>query len=297
MRYITPLFAVVVALASAVHAQPTDNVQAKGMTGEAPSSHIWGRGQLVFPGKYYYRGYVQERDGFIAQPAFRLGVDFLKDADGPIRQFGALVGMRSSFHSEQTLATGNGPSSWYESDLIAGVNATLFDQLKTELIFATITSPNGAFDTIQEIDLNLRYNDAPHWDKPWAIKPYLNIKTEIDGSAAGGPTGTLMQIGANPGFNPLGRGSLPMRLSMPVEVGLSLDDYYFLRSPRGGSDDTFGYAKVGASLRFPLAFISPAYGKWAATVGADYIFLGDNLERFAGRDGDFIPRLSFHFKF
>lgn len=271
---------------------------------EAPAPpRAWVLGQVEVPTRYYYRGYVQERNGAIIQPAVKVGLDVFRSEEGPIQRISPLVGIRSSFHSRKTGASGSGPSNWYEADLVGGVQVQMFERLEAELAYVAITSPNGAFNTIEEINLDLRYFDEGLWPNEglwpagFAINPYANFKFEINGSALGGPQGTLLQLGVEPGFWLFEREPLPLRLSFPVETGISLDNYYFLPQPFAGADSTFGYVKAGVSATMPLFFVPPDYGQWLMTVGADYINLGDNLETFAGRRDDVIGRLTLRVRF
>lgn len=293
MRQLAILLLVVLGTALPVSAQNEEQPP------ERPSAdRMWVLGQIVVPGRYYYRGFVQERDGFIVQPAFRIGADLYEKEDAALSRVAGLVGFRASFHEEKTLADDNGNESWYEADLLAGVQFELFERLEADLLYASVTSPNGAFDTIEEINLNMTFDDAGLWPGSFAVQPLVNIKTEIGTSAFTAPRGTLLQLGMEPGFNPFESRTLPLRVSFPVEVGISLDNYYFLPEPLAGEDDTFGYAQVGASLTMPLFFISPDYGQWAMQVGVDYIYLGDNLKTFnQGRQDDWIPRLAILMRF
>ncbi len=260
---------------------------------------LWVRGELNIPGRYYYRGFKQERHGLIVQPALRFGADLWWPEEGPVNRVSALIGVRGSFHSRHTGAADTGPASWYEADLFGGIQVQMFDRLKAELLYADISSPNGAFDHIEEINLNANYDDAGLWPGSFALYPWGAIKTEIGGtSAAGGPKGTLLQLGMEPGFNPFESQTLPLRVSFPMEVGISLDNYYYLPEPYAGHDDTLGYGKVGVAVSMPLFFVPKDYGQWLVTVGVDYIQLGDNLETFnLGRDHDFIPRITFRMQY
>ena len=255
---------------------------------------------IEFASAYYYRGFVQETEGLIAQPAFRAELDLFRaedDADAVLRRISAVAGVRNSLHSEQTGADGAGPAVWYEADLAAGFAFRFLDRWRAEALYVAITSPNGAFPTIREIDLALAYDDAGLWPGDFAIQPYARLAYELDGSAAVGDEGVLLQFGIEPGFGLIRSRDFPLRLSFPVLAGFSLDDYYVL--PFGPpDDDAFGYVKTGVTLTAPLTFIPPGYGRWAVRVGADVIFLGGNMETFnRGEDSDIIARIGLGVKY
>jgi hypothetical protein len=103
-----------------------------------------------------------------------------------------------------------------------------------------------------------------------------------DGQAdAGRDKGVYAEIGIAPGYTFLLESRYPLAVSIPLAVGLSLNDYYEFGT---GSDDTFGYFSGGVTLSVPLAFIPPEFGKWGVKGGVTLLYLGDNLK--AVNDGD-----------
>ncbi|HEX7009125.1 MAG TPA: hypothetical protein VF184_04030, partial [Phycisphaeraceae bacterium] len=237
----------------------------------------------------------QEDQGFIAQPAFKGSLAVYR-GQGPLQQVSLVAGIRNSLHSERTGAKEPGPDIWYEADIVAGVSWDLLDRWNVETTYVAITSPNGAWDTIEEVDTTIRFNDAGLWDGDFAIQPFAKIACEFDGSAGMGREGVLLQLGVEPGFGLIDNPRFPVRLSFPIEAGLSLDDYYVL--PTGGDDDTLGYLSSGVSLTMPLMFVPEDYGRWGVVVGADLLYLGDNMAAFNhGDDLEVIGRLTIGAKF
>src|ERR1041385_8017506 len=88
----------------------------------APDRAWWIAGQLEFTTAYYYRGFFQENQGLIAQPAMKLGYD-VYHGDGWLTRVSPLVGWRASLHSNETAAQED-PRWVYELDALAGSQFT-----------------------------------------------------------------------------------------------------------------------------------------------------------------------------
>ena len=273
-----------------------------GLVGPPGGSRVHFKGKVDYVTKYYFRGFFQEDDGLIIQPAARVFLDVYR-GEGWVDRVSLLAGMRNSLHEAKTRSTGSGPSIWYESDIVAGVNMTLFDRWEAEFTHVTITDPNGGFSpfgTIQEVDLSLSYDDEGLWgDTGFSVQPYVKSAIEYDGSAAGGEESIMLELGMKPGVKMLLGGKLPVRLSFPVTATLTPDEYYALPFPAPEDDDsTFGYLSTGMFATVPLVFIPPEYGRWGVTGGAEVHYLGDNMERFNGGDEtEMIGRISVGVKF
>jgi hypothetical protein len=242
-------------------------------------------GGVDFPTQYIFRGIKQEDSGFIAQPWAT--VDFsLYKGDAPLNGINLYFNTWNSLHSEQTGSTDGGAEIWYESDFTMGLNFGLFDNFTAGVAYVAYTSPNDAFNTVQEIDLSLAYNDAAFWESvglPFGgLQPSMLVAFEFDNQADGGSDkGTYLQIGIKPGFTLIQSETMPVTLSFPTLVGLSLDkDYY----ESGRTSSTFGYFSTGAVLSMPLAFIPSDYGAWSAYAGCHLMTLGESADDF--NDGD-----------
>lgn len=262
-----------------------------------PDKRIHGTFVLEFLTAYYYRGFLQENHGVIAQPALRLDVDVWRGDDTDWLQNISLIGaVRGSFHEEQTWSDGTGADIWYELDAVGGFGFRFLDRWTFETKYVSISSPNDAWDTINEIDIDLAFDDAGLWPGDFAVKPHMLIAYEFDGSAAGQQEGTLMELSIEPGMTVVQSRTIPVRLSFPMKVGLSLDDYYVL--PWGGEDETFGFFKAGVSLTVPLTFVPPDLGQWAIIGGVDWIFLGDNTQMLnMNDDTDVVGRIGLGARF
>jgi hypothetical protein len=231
---------------------------------------------VEFPTHYFFRGILQEDEGFIAQPFLEATVKAY-EGSAPLNSVSATIGIWNSFHGGPTGADGpnQDPRSWYEADLYGGLTFGLFDDFQFGVLYTAYTSPNGRFNTVHEIALRLAYDDSELLG-PFALAPSFLVAFELDGQAdAGLDEGVYIQLGIQPGFKLLEETSYPISVTFPVTLGLSADDYYEFGT---GNDDTFGYLDVGLMFGVPLAFIPAAYGAWEIHAGVHFFFLGDNNE-------------------
>lgn len=228
---------------------------------------------------YFYHGIRQEDDGLIVQPAARATVTLFEREDFKID---GILGTWNSFHGEKTAATTTGDFTnyWYESDLYGGLAITK-DKFTLTSTFIILTSPSDAYETVQELDFNLSYDDSELLGK-FALHPYALLAVEVGADASDGANsnpGTYLELGITPGFS-FDVDKTPVAISFPVSVGLSLSDYF---QDSSGNDETIGFAQVGikASLPLPLA---DRYGRWSLNAGISALFLGDNTASFNGGD-------------
>jgi hypothetical protein len=236
-----------------------------------------------FPTDYYFRGIIQETKGYIIQP---YGDLTFKLWDG-VPAFGNLaltIGTWNSLHGGPTGVDGPNadPKIWYESDFYTKVGWTMFEDFSAGIIYTAYMSPNDFFTTTQELAFGLGFNDSKLLG-PFALNPSLLLAFEVKGQAdAGDHKGVYLQMGIAPSytFNP--KSPYPVTLSIPLLVGLSLDDYYEFGT---GNDTTFGYFQGGVGLAVPLAFIPASFGSWQLKTGVNVLHLGGNL-RDVNKDRD-----------
>src|ERR1700755_373592 len=71
-----------------------------------------------FTTAYFFRGILQERDGFILEPYGGLRFNPYnadENSTDPVKSFSLFAGSWNSIHSEKTLSDGSGPGNWFES--------------------------------------------------------------------------------------------------------------------------------------------------------------------------------------
>jgi hypothetical protein len=231
-----------------------------------------------FTTAYFFRGIMTERDGFIWQPYGEMAIN-LFTGDGLLSSVDLGMGIWFSFQSEQTGATGDGPENLYETDYYPSISASLSNGLSASVTYILYTSPNGAFSTVQQIDLGLAYDDSELLG-PFAIGPTATFSFEVDNqSDAGSRKGGFMEFAGAPSidlsFPGDDAGDYPLTMSFPLSVGLSLYDYYEF----DGRNQTFGFFGFGANGGVPLAFIPDDFGEWTVNAGINVLVLSQTLKQ------------------
>lgn len=223
---------------------------------------------------YFFRGIVQETDGFIGQP-FLEGGFTLYEGDGGITSASVTGGVWNSMHSGPTGLDGdNGdPELWYEADFYASLALGLQGDMETSVTYTAYMSPNSVFSTVKEVAVGFSHGGL-------MMSPSATIAFETNGQADGGSNeGVYLELGAEAPI-PLAADS-PVSLSVPMTVGLSLNDYY--EHPVTGEDSRFGFFDFGVIASVPLGVPSD-YGSWSVSGGVKFLVLGDTLEAFNGED-------------
>jgi len=206
----------------------------------AEGSRFSAAAQLDMTNAYYFRGILQENDGFIAQPWGEVYANLYSSDTGLIRDVTVGVGVWLSIHSKETLAA-NGPHSIYEADYYPLVSMDLAGGFNLLTIYYFYDSPNGAWDeAVQELNFKLSYDDS----ESLGLSPWLNLAIETHSTSFGPKSGTGLQFGIAPTVFEADAFSV----TATAEMGLSLGDYY-----EGiGKEQTFGYANFGAGVAIPL---------------------------------------------
>ena len=231
-----------------------------------------------FSHAYFFRGIVQERSGFIAQPYMDMTFSLFEGTEG-LNSVTFTIGQWNSLH---TGPSGNdGPATnvgaWYESDFYAGF-AFGIDNWDFGLTYTAYLSPNATFGTVKEVALSLAVDDSVVLGG-FTLSPHVLMAIEVGGQADGGAgEGVYFELGVEPGLS-LDR--IPVSLSFPVAVGVSLSDYY---EGTSGNDDTLGYVALGLVASMPLR-IPESYGTWEISGGVHLLSLRDVLTAFNGGDG------------
>ncbi|MEM1109934.1 MAG: hypothetical protein AAGH99_14715 [Planctomycetota bacterium] len=243
-------------MATSIHAQDAPPAVNNGLL-------TWAAGG-DFVSQYYFRGFEQEDTGLIFQP--------FVEVSGPLGDSGIdfTLGTWQSIHSEGTGAVDGGPSNWYESDLYAGLAYAINDEIGVSATFTGFYSPNNAFADIEEIAFGLDYDDSAILGD-WAVSPYALFAFET--RDAGGSEDIYLELGGELGAPFIESESLPVELSFPFALGLSIDDFY---TDEDGDNEFFGFLLIGAAAGMPLDFIPSDYGTWSASAGLDILFLNDD---------------------
>ena len=232
--------------------------------------------------QYWFRGIAQENQGIILQPYAEIGFDLYSDDDLSVNLF---TGVWNSFHASGGFSGGSsvsGGTGWYESDIYAGIGFASGD-FEGAITYIDYFGPSGGGSFATELALSVGYDDSGLWSQNgmegFTLAPTAVLAFELSGAADGASEGIYLELGIEPNLdNLVDSADLPVSVSFPITLGMSLDDYY----EAAGSDDFFGYLQIGAVASTPLTnYIGSEYGEWSAHAGVYLILLGDNAETLA----------------
>jgi len=229
-----------------------------------------------FTTAYMFRGIMNERDGLIWQPSIDLSFNVFEADEGVVQSVDLGIGTWLSVHSEDTFASGSGPDALYEADYYPSLSISWAGGVTSAVTYYFYTSPNGAFRTVEEIVVDLSYDDSELLGA-FAMYPTASFAFETQRSSFGGSgKGAVFELGLEPGTEVSISEDYPIAITVPIALALSMDDYY----KNGPENDTFGYAMIGLHAGIPLAFVPPRYGDWSITNGFDVYFLSDTVHEY-----------------
>ena len=233
---------------------------------------------LDFVSAYMFRGLFQEDSGVIVPPYVDVGVTAYS-GDGALKSVTINGGIWNSLHSGPSGSGNDDPdrNAWYEADFYGSVTFQL-GKWKPGALFTSYTSPNDAFNTVNELAAVLAYDDS---GSAVPLNPKVILAQELKGHADGfGGKGTYLELGVRPVFPLAPHDKYPLTLAVPAKMGLSLKNYY----ESADSDDGFGYFDLGGILSVPLAFMN---GKttWEIHGGVDILWLNGTTKALNGGDG------------
>jgi len=235
-----------------------------------------------FTTAYFFRGILQERDGFIYQPYAEMAIN-LFEGERVLTSIDLGMGVWFSLQTEKTLASGSGPSNLYETDYYPSLSLGWEYGLTTSLAYVVYTGPNGSFNTIQQLDFGIAWDDSEVFDSPVSFGPSVTFSFELDNTSFGDKEGGYFELAAAPSIEleiSEAAADYPITLAAPLALGLSMYDYYETAT----QDQTFGFFSFGANAGVPLAFIPSDFGSWSASLGINVLVLSDTLEEV--NDGD-----------
>ncbi|MCW5777717.1 MAG: hypothetical protein KIS87_14875, partial [Phycisphaeraceae bacterium] len=234
---------------------------------------------IDFSNRYFFRGIVQERSGFIVQPWAMLELDLAQSSAGSLY---AVLGTWHSYHDKATGATSTDGvvRKWYEADLYAGLGA-MAGRWNATAVYMLYTSPSEAFETVQDVTISVALDDEGITPL-LALYPSLTLAVETGANgadSADGGRGVYLEVGVEPlvRLDDVFTGTEPgIEISFPVALGLSLSDYY---EDADGSDATFGFVSISAQVTIPLGLIARS-ARCALRLGVEGLFLGDHARTY-----------------
>jgi hypothetical protein len=240
---------------------------------EAEESRFSGIIQADFTNAYFFRGIMQERDSFIAEPWGELYYSVFQRDEGFIRDITIGAGVWASFHTEETGATQN-PKSLYETDWYPLISVEFPHGFSLTTIYYFYTSPNDAFEHVEELNFKLAWDDSECL-KCWSLQPWINLAVETHKTSFGVNKGEGIQFGIEPTLFTIPIDRYPVTVTAPVEVGFAIDDYYERETT--GHESPWGYALYGLKASVPLSFMPEAAGSWTFSMAGKGISLSHTL--------------------
>jgi len=253
--------------------------------------------------EYWFRGIFQEDQGFIFQPGVTVSASLVEEENWNFSIYG---GNWNSLHGD-----GDGSSEanrWYESDWFFGGTLGIYD-FYVDVSYIFLYGPNAGGIFAEEVDIEVGYDDQALWGEDFplpgwtGLQPYVLLAIETDGASdAGGATqpndeGMYLELGIEPGFTLIESETYPVDISVPLVLGIGLDDYYehpgfpnpasVPAGPGSNEDETFGFFLAGLHASMPLTFVPAEYGSWSIWAGVDVIVLNDDyIEATVSNDYD-----------
>jgi len=274
-------------------AQVTEVAVAEVEEPEADASRWSGTLQSDFTNAYFFRGIKNERNSFIWQPWAELFLNLYSSDDGLLRDASVGMGVWNSVHEDKTAAE-HSPEALYETDWYPMLSLGFAGGVTLDTYYYFYTSPNGAWDTVQELNFKLSWDDSDYL-KAFPLQPWINFAVETDRTSMGNDKGVGIQMGIEPTIFELDNKSVPVTLSTPIELGLSATDYY---EGDDGNSPTFGYLSYGLTATMPLKFIDPSWGKISWILSAKGLYLENTLAEVNNNDDNYgvvMSSLSFEF--
>ena len=213
--------------------------------------------------KYIFRGYELQEEGLILQP-------YAEFTAGIIDGLDVYAGIWNSVGDR---TGGDNNTHWYESDIYAGVSIgedILNVPFALDVSYVNYTSPRDAFGQYEEIDVSIAYDDSAN---ALSFSPYALVAFEFGTDSPGDDNNIYGELGGELEFELVESAEYPVALTVPVTLGLSLDEFYV---DEEGDNEFFGYLSVGANVGVPLSFIPREYGQWSAAAGVTLYLLNDN---------------------
>jgi hypothetical protein len=238
---------------------------------------LGGYAEIAVINRYVYRGYVVADHGPVVQPYVELYGEFYGSENGWLTSASLKLSLFNSFQ----VTDGDGREQaevmrvWYESQLEAGFEFILAQQLTASATYLRFESPNGIYGTSNALKFALRLDDEP-WLGAFALHPHASWIAPLNRNP---DEGNYFAVGLAPRVKLAPRSRYPVTATLLTNAGFGDHDQYV-----GGH---FGFVSAGVRVSAPLAFIPEAYGKWQIGGSAEAFYLGEAGAEFTN-NGDHV---------
>jgi hypothetical protein len=212
------------------------------------------------------RGLVIADKGVEIQPVGALSLDLYK-GNGLVTDVLATAGVWNSVNSSMHNGTA-GP--WFEIDYFAKINLLLAKRVNFSMQYIAFDSPDGAFQTDNNLEFTLNYNDTGMLAPDVGIRPYARLFYNIDGSSTVllGRNGSTFdaELGLIPTYTWKAIPNYPITFSLPTYVTVGPATFW-------GGTANVGVFTTSLGATVPLSFIPRKYGTWHLDAGVSYFNL------------------------
>jgi len=228
----------------------------------APSPVVHGFNDFTFKNDYITpRGLLVTNKGLTIQAVNGFAANMYHSAEGPLNDINFVTGIFNDINP------GNKPSPvWNELDAFMGLNFNLYKDWLFGMQYVAFISPTQAkFETENNLEFTLGYDDGGRWFAPISIKPYAKLFF----TAGGGSTVVLGQV---PSFD-VELGGIPTWDLHPYEVPIILTTPTWITvgpSNFWGGSNNFGVFSTGINAKMPLGSGSSRFGEWSLNFGVQY---------------------------
>jgi hypothetical protein len=218
---------------------------------------IHGLVNLQFSDHYFTpRGLDVENQGVIFQPLVLLFWGLYHNDNAFLNDVTLTTGVWNSIHSRQS---GPDHDNWNEIDPIFDISFGFAKDFKLEVNYTIFRSQNGSFDTSQNLEIKIDYDDSKLLGA-FALHPYGGIWIELYNKAtfATTPESFYGEIGMDPSysFTAFPSPSYPLKIELPSYITFPAKNFY-------GRSSVVGVIASGPKLSMPLSFIPKSYGAWS----------------------------------
>lgn len=235
------------------------------------------------------RGFNLVDEGWIIQPYLDLYFK-LYSGDGFLSKVTFNIGMWADIQESKKGSTNTGLAHWYEYDICGGLTFTFAKDISLTITYFEITSPSGTFDNARPLYVTLAYDDTDLLGA-FALHPVFQYQYQLPADGATGMQGdsSYFYFGITPSFDVTKDGPIPIKVSIPLSVGLGDRKFY--------NGEIFGFFSAGLQVDIALKFIPEEFGKWTWSANATYWHVGSTLEERNGRADDWMCSTSLGLKF
>ncbi len=239
-----------------------------------PPSIFSGDFGVTTANQYNTRGIIVQNDGVTFQPYLDLNAKVF-EGDGFINKISLQLNLWSDVSTNKDVsAATSGNKHFTEFDYAFGFNVQFAKRFSLTSVWNRYLSPADGYKDGQFINSTLSYDDSGLLAENFSLQPHFTFLYELpdDGQAGLRAKAWYFEPGISPNTTLFKKSQAPVNAAFVIKAGLGNKFY---------AGNTVGYVAFGPQFTASLNFIAPQYGKWTASAGYLYYYLGDNLAAIA----------------